>query len=154
MNKFKAGDKVYCLCYGTNVYTVEHNPHSSKSLLYPIKVDDEVFTESGRHYIYSPLQEIFHATPENHTLLEQLYGVEFEKPPAKPTSHEIIAAMLERGDRVSDTVKEPSSNNTPQEIHCIEDGGVTYYVDTDGNAWFFATPFDPRTNEPITELPE
>ena len=77
----------------------------------------------------------------------------------KPTSHEIIAAMLERGDKsvhcwVSDTVEEPSSNNTAREIHYIEDGGVTYYVDTDGNAWFFATPFNPHTNKAITKLPE
>lgn len=125
-----------------------------------------------------------YVTPLNHTTFQPITELPhmnhsckaMAEPSAKPTSHEIIVAMLERVGKsayhwvddtddvdfdernvhcwVSDTVEEPSAKDKAVEIHYIEDGEVRYYIDTYGQAWFYATPFDPNTNKAITELPK
>lgn len=157
MNKFKVGDKVYCPYYGTDVFEVQPNEWDEDLDKYPLMVGAKTYTVEGKNFDHSPLQDIFHATPENHELLEKLYGVEFERPPAKPTGKEIVKAMLARGDKVvlcwvSDTNKHPTSSNSIALITSVSET-VTYVTEPDGTNWLYATPFDPRTLEPITELP-
>lgn len=156
MSKFKAGDLVYYPQMGCGIFTLQA---VRKSIMYPIKIcrDDfaEFLTEDGKLYDHDQAAMIFHATPENHELLEKLYGVEFEKPPVKLTSREIIQAMFKRGDRsvtcwVSDTNENPDSHHTWAFIRSVSD---KLFIDKDGSAWRFATPFDRRTGEAITELP-
>ena len=158
MREFKVGDLVYCPYYGTDVFEVQPNEWDEDSDKYPLMIGDKTFTVHGKDFDHRPLREIFHATPENHELLEKLYGIEFEKPPAPPTSKEIILAMLARGDKyvccwVSDSATNPTIHNAPRFIRHVESvSGI--FIDNILNHWLYATPFDPRTNEPITELPE
>ena len=160
IKEFKAGDKVYYPHFDTSVLTLVESARSSSFLAFEQPNKLIIITKNGKVWDEQGMVSgIVHATPETHELLEQLYGIEFEKPPTKPTSHEIIKAYLDRGDKnvccwVSDYRQELSSNSTTREIHYIEDSGVTYYVATDGSAWFFATPIDPHTGTEITELPE
>lgn len=157
MREFKAGDKVYCPTFGPKVYTAASgfdgsDPH------YPITVSGDTFSVEGKLYARDLVGRLIHATPENHELLEKLYGVEFEKPPRLPTGNEVIQAMLARGDKyvpcwVSDGNPRPNSRH---ELEFVVSVALDLsYVTTSGNVeWNFATPFDPRTGEAITELPE
>ena len=83
--EFKAGDKVYYPHFGTNILTLVQNARSSSLLafeqpnkLISITKDGKIWDAQGM------VSGIVHATPENHELLEQLYGVEFEKPSVEP----------------------------------------------------------------------
>ncbi len=155
MKEFKVGDKVYCPYYGTDVFEVQPNTYDEDLDKYPLRVCAETFTVHGKSSDRNYLQGIFHATSENQELLEKLYGLEFEKPPVKPTSREIIQAMLKRGDKcvpcwVSDDYEPPLPFNV-----CVL---ITQLVNDEfrthaGVLWEYATPFDPKTGEPITELP-
>ena len=76
MSNLKAGDKVYYPAKSNKVLTIRE----SYSPKYPIKVGGEIFTCDGKFVgDEEALPLIYHATPENRELLEQLYGVEFEK---------------------------------------------------------------------------
>lgn len=157
MNKFKVGDKVYCPYYGTDVFEVQANEWNEDLDKYPLSVGAKSYTVEGMVFTNSQLQSLFHATPENHELLEKLYGAEFEKPPVKPTSKEIIEAMLERGDKavlcwVHDLDEYPSESNSVFTL--VKDIIEGRYISVTGITWKYATPFDPRTGQPITELPE
>lgn len=157
MSEFKVGDKVYVPYYGTGIFIVSTNSYNEDLDIYPLMIGAQKFTVHGKNYDYGPLQEIFHATPENHELLEKLYGVEFEKPPVKPTSKEIIQAMLARGDKyvccwVSDFDESPTIENYWAYISAYRDSPYHFAI-PDGSRFKYATPFDPRTGEPITELP-
>lgn len=155
MKKFKVGDKVYFPLETRKVLTLHENKDTFD---YPLLADGFSFTSDGRYKSCDSSASIFHATPENHVLLEQLYGVEFEKPPVKPTSKEIIQAMLERGwvgvaCYVNDIDKRPSEYNKKVLIISIDEVGE--HIFNDGTCgWKYATPFDPRTGEAITELPK
>ena len=146
MNKFKIGDKVYFPKDGNKVFTIEEDEYTIR---YPLRFGANTFTRDGRRHARDITPSLFHATLENHKALEQLYGVEFEKPPVKPTSKEIIQAMLARGDkyvlcRVAEYVVALIER-------VCENGG---YIDDDGIIWDSAKPINPRTGETITELPE
>ena len=80
MSKFKEGDKVYFPSESNKVLTIIHNGNDPE---YPITLIGYtfVFTVYGKYIDRDPVPVLIHATPENHALLEQLYGVEFEKPP-------------------------------------------------------------------------
>lgn len=158
MNKFKVGDKVYCPYYGTDIFEVQPNEWDEDLDKYPLMVGARTFTVHGKNYDNRPLQDIFHATPENHERLEKLYGVEFEKPPVKPTSKEIIQAMLARGDKyvccwLSDFEQIPTVDDTCWCVVGYKDGGYPF-IASNGSVWKYATPFDPRTGKEITEMPE
>ena len=149
IKEFKAGDKVYYPPRSTKVLTV----YERNSPKYPIMVGGQVFTCDGTFLGDEELPCLIHATPENHALLEQLFGVEFEAPPVKPTSCEIIKAMLARGDKyVLCRVINCESDDCYFVLieRVFEDGG---YIDSEGTIWDCATPFNPRTGTEITELP-
>ena len=97
IKEFKAGDKVYYPKEGNKVFTIEEDEYT---ILYPLRFGANTFTRDGRRHARDITPSLFHATPENHKALEQLYGDEFEKPPVKPTSKGIIKGMLIRADEV------------------------------------------------------
>ena len=159
--QLKAGDKVYCPHISTQVFQL-HN--RSGSLSYPLGItyyDDGTerfisFTLDGFEFKDNKTPQLFHATPEMKAKLEDLYGIKLEKPPVKPTSREIIQAMLDRGDKfvpcwVSNAHKHPVYVNKWVFICRV---GDDYYLDEAGTKWRYATPFDHKTEQPITELPE
>ena len=156
--KFKVGDKVYCPMYGTSILKVFRNTSGCNLDSHPLEIvvgGDDILTNDGK-IINDVIPSIFHATPENHKALEQLYGVEFEKPPVKTTSKEIIQAMLARGDKpvacwVSNYDANPTIIYPWTFIVSVSDDG---FIDEWGSTWKFATPYDPRTGKTITELPE
>lgn len=159
--EFKIGDLVYYPEISTKVLELTKDPCDSEFNRYPLRVtvDNSVynFTTDGKHSLTAELPILFHATPENHELLETLYGVEFESLSVKPTNKEIVQAMLARGDKavlcyVHDLDEKPSELNAPYAL--VKDIIDGRYISTAGVVWKYATPFDPRTGEPITELPE
>lgn len=160
MSEFKVGDKVYVPYYGTGIFIVSTNSYNEDLDKYPLMIGARTFTVHGKNYDNRPLQDIFHATPENHELLEKLYGVEFEKPPALPTSREIIQAMLDRGDKyvccwVSDNTQEPDHRCVCYLISDYDGDAASFpYLTNKGDRWKYATPFDIRTGLAITEMPE
>lgn len=79
MNKheFKAGDKVYCPILGTGVYTVIAYRFADN---FPLDVHGTLFTRAGMHATRHSLPSLYPATKENHRLLSELHGVEFELP--------------------------------------------------------------------------
>ena len=164
MNKeFKVGDPVYYPAQGTQVFHLEGN----SGLYYPLAItfyDDDgdenfdTFTLEGFYSRAHKAPLIFHATPENKAKLDALYGVEFEEPPSKPTSKEIVKAYLDRGDKsvccwASTINEQPKSINKWVFIEQVIDGDYPF-VDKGGRYWKHATPFDHTTLEPITELPK
>ena len=159
--EFKAGDKVYCPPFGTNILTLVESASSNSFLSFAQPNKLITITKDGKMWdAQGMVSGIVHATPENHALLEQLYGIEFEKPPVKTTSKEIIQAMLARGDMyvccwVSDHKQEPGY---PCMYHLISDydgdAAIFPYRTIRGDHWKYATPFNPTTGEEITELPE
>ena len=70
----------------------------------------------------------------------------------------IIKALLDRGEEsvhcwVSDFDEEPNCDNVPDVImQCNPNSVFPFYGK--GVHWKYATPYDPVTNLPITELPE
>ena len=156
MNKFKIGDKVYFPPKSTKVLTIHAHYDSSE---YPIltSVDSErhpwSLTIDGKAYVDDALPSLFHATPEMKAKLEDFYGVEFEAPPVKPTSREIIQVTLARGDKY---VLCRATNCESYDCYFVliervfEDGK---YIDSEGAIWDSAEPINPRTGETITELP-
>ena len=154
--KFKVGDKVYFPPKSTKVLTIHAHYDSSE---YPIltSVDSErhpwSLTIDGKAYVDDALPSLFHATPEMKAKLEDFYGVEFEAPPVKPTSREIIQVTLARGDKY---VLCRATNCESDDCYFVliervfEDGG---YIDSEGAIWDSAEPINPRTGETITELP-
>ena len=158
--EFKVGDKVYCPHFGTNVLTLVESASSNTLLAFEQPNKLIIITKDGKVWdAQGMVSGIVHATPENHELLEQLYGVEFEKPPVKPTSREIIQAMLDRGDKyiccwVSDDKQEPDHPCVYRLISAYEEDIASFpYRTNGGDHWKYATPFNPRTGEVITELP-
>lgn len=161
MSKFKVGDRVYCPLVSTKVLTAEKD--TSDGERYTINVCGVTFTSEGKLYGLDGLPALHHATPENHTRLEKLYGVEFEASPdgpTKPTSREIVRALLDKGNKyvpcwVSDRDKNPTHENIWVCICFVKDikhDGC--FLDVSGDTWKYATPFSLETGQPITELPQ
>lgn len=156
MREFKVGDKVYYPMHDTKLHTVELSNDVHE--LFPVAVDGEFFTIDGKILSCSIVSSLIHATPENHELLEKLYGVEFEKLPTPPTGNEVVQVMLARGDKyvpcwLSDGHQCPNSAQETDFVTAIADD-LSYVITVTGFEWNYATPFDPKTGEPITELPE
>ncbi|WP_143821533.1 hypothetical protein [Moraxella cuniculi] len=160
MKKFKVGDKVYCPTLGRGVYKVmKYLRGGTEFPLCVYKGGREFsFTHEGFYYSTDKVSTIHHATEENHAALEQLYGVEFEKPPAKPEPIKIIQAMILRGDKyvpcyVGD-----------DEVLLYEDFELDFLFGIDQydshpfcghrGSWKYALPVELRTGKVITTLPD
>ena len=161
MSKFKAGDLVYYPQLGHGIYRLQETGLD----VWPLIIRRDYFSKKrfradGKIFGSDKAATIFHATPEVHEQLERLYGVEFEKPSVKPTSLEIIQAMLNKGEKsvpcwVSDSNEQPNASCPWAYIKMIiKQNDQILFVDEQGVKWKYATPFDPKTDQPITELPE
>lgn len=155
MNKFKVGDKVYFPIRSHRVLTVE-GYYGDEA--YPILVGGYTFTREGKYRMSDGLPAIFHATPENHKLLESLYGAEFETPSVKPSSQDIVLAMLAKGHRyvpcrVSNELKKPNEGFYALDfiVGVTSDGRFYNHL---GRSWKHAVPIDKDTGEIMEELPE
>ena len=155
--KFKVGDKVYCPPFGTNILTLVESASSNSFLSFAQPNKLITITKDGKMWdAQGMVSGIVHATPENHALLEQLYGVEFEKPSVKLTSREIIKAMLARGDKnvccwVSQSDEYPTRSSHLAFIGSVDND---VFIDECDAIWRYATPFNLHTGTEITELPE
>ncbi len=161
MSNFKAYDLVYYPTMGTQVFQLDEC-RGRDCLPICIRLDGDegdfvAFTSTGFVHSTDQLPKIFHATEDNHALLEELYGKEFQKPPTKPTSRDIIQALLNSGQKyvpcyVSSGIVAPNGGSYLDFIVCVHNDGRFY--NKIGGGWKYATPFDPKTGEPITEMPE
>lgn len=96
--KFKVGDKVYAPSVGAKVYTLKDFGYG---WVYPIRIDcdydeDHEFTKEGQ-ITAEGLPILFLATELNHSLLSQLYGIDFERPPL--TGNELCRKLLDKGEK-------------------------------------------------------
>lgn len=153
MSKFKAGDKVYFPQKSNKVLTLKDNDTDAP---YILVTGTDTFTEDGKYREIDLLPSLLHATEENRAKLEAFHSIPFETAPPKPTSRDIIQAMLERGDLcvpcwASDSDENPDYTNACVLINLVSDGG---FIDSYGIERKYATPFNPITGQPITELPD
>lgn len=91
MNKFKVGDKVYCPHINNRISKITRD-----------NGDGDVFLNLAGWFKDTGLNDngipiVFYATEENHTLLEKLYGIEFEKLQVRKEPKQIIQAMFNSG---------------------------------------------------------
>ena len=154
--QFKAGDLVYRPILSTKIYKL--GATNSDSLTIMSDGGKGCFYPDGNYFTWHANPSIFHATSENHALLEQLYGVEFEKP--KPTALEIIRALFRRGDKyvfcwVSNDTMEPTRKDNWVCIEKIVEHSAYPFFDVYKRyGWKYATPVDLYTGEAITGLPK
>ena len=134
MSKFKAGDLVYYPTESNRVLTIceSYNPK------YPIKVGGQIFTCDGKFVGDDAVPSIFPATPEKHTSLEQLHGIEFEAPHKPKTPKDVIQAML---DSDWDTVP----------VIYLEDGKKCLGYANKTYLSMSAKPFNPKTSKIIID---
>lgn len=96
--KFNIGDKVYCPTIGNGIYKVKDLGINHDDVLV-ISVGDKQhipFNDNGVSTI-TKMIVVFHATEENHALLERLYGIEFEKPIVPKKPRDIMFKMFKYG---------------------------------------------------------
>lgn len=152
---FKHGDKVYCPTLGQEIYTVKltnvyENPLAVNGK-YPVFIQ-----EDGRQGFYAALQAVFHATPENHKLLEELYKVEFEKPKRVLKGSELCKYLLKKTKHhvfcfVSNTCDADAISY--EAVRCItsydpyKDYSFSVLDGSCGHAYDYAVPINPETLE-------
>lgn len=157
MNKFKVGDKVYCPHFHHHMSKLYQSKISENLLAFEtiqgnfidITSDGKIWSEQGM------VNDVFPATQEWYELLSKLYpDVNFEKPPIKKSSKEIIQALLDDGNAgvvcwVSDTAVEPTSDNYSAIITGIDNA----YTEHNATPWIYATPIAPikSLNQIITD---
>ena len=152
---FKAGDKVYYPEISNKIFTLQK---ASADERYPVRISDgfhESFTSDGKFNYIHERQVIFHATDENHALLEQLFSTEFEKPKPRPTPRQVIEHRLARASFAPCLVGDRYHWDAMALIVCVKDDkdGNVQYIDGVGNVWHDAQLIDDNENE-ITEIEE
>lgn len=138
MSEFKVGDRVYCPIYSEKIFTVDQGYYDYLMIEKP----DLYFNKYG---IVSKSSHpcIFHATPENHALLSQLYpSVEFEKP--RLTGSDLTRQKLENGEKyILCWVGDVSDHIATQDkrIQVVTSKGANgCFIDDARENWFFAVP--------------
>lgn len=145
---FEENDKVYCPIIGSDIYTLD----SSVLLTHPVTIVNSAgiplcFTKEGKldHGEFVP--SLFRVNEANRVKLESLYGISFTN-----LSKDIIKCLLEKQPYVvcwvSQTNKQPDSSCVKDVIYRVND----YCFDGHDTDWTYATPFNPITNEAITEV--
>ena len=155
--EFKAGDLVYCPQLDQCVFTVQPSQRYPTHL-FKICRDDSLawfLTAEGKLYEFHEAAIIFHATHENQRILEQLHGIKLEDAPDKPTSRDIVKSRLAKGEKFVPcyahwNIVDPNHLCFRVYIQGIHEDGR--FIDDNHELWEHVTPFDPVTDEPITEL--
>ena len=152
--KFKVGDKVYAPSVGSKIYTVKD---VGDGWCYPVRIDcsydeDHEFTKEGL-ITAEGLPILFLATELNHSLLSQLYGIDFEQPAKELKGSDLARAMFDKGWHLVPCVVSDVSDSDAlnHDNCCLVDEWCANYFDSDGYRYKYAVPFDPRTGEPLTE---
>lgn len=147
---FKVGDTVYCPSIANTVLALSE----SSRTLYPIRINDEVFTSCGRVHTFDPNPSIFPATQEWYDKLILVYP-NLEKPCVKRPRKEIIQAMLDDGwVRVPCRVGDHKGVlYTADLISYVVGFGEPTFVGSSaiGHEWNYAEPFDPHTGKSIID---
>ena len=158
MNTFKEGDLVYFPEKYRQVLKVcKNSPNAYDKETYPLNVAGYAITIDGKLKT-SKTASIYLATQENKEKLEAFYGIKLN--PAlviKLTSKNIIETMLARGHKdipcwVSINIEQPDSTCLWVFVRSIN--SKNEFVDKDNMSWPYATPFNTKTREAITELSE
>ena len=145
---FKENDKVYCPIIGSDIYTLG----SADLLTHPVSIVNSAgiplcFTEEGKLDPGEFVPSLFRVNEANRVKLESLYGISFTN-----LSKDIVKCLLEKQPYVvcwvSQTNKQPDSSCHKDVIYRVDD----YYFDGYDTEWTYATPFNPITNEAITEV--
>lgn len=149
MRKFKIGDKVYCPTYDNLIHEI--NSYNGKGNLYIPSLG--WFSSTGLSNNGMPT--VFLATQENYELLSQLCpSVEFEKPPVRKTSREVIQAMLDDWGYVvccvSDSIKSPDDKGYTELVYGLDNDNEYQFIGRCNN-WRYATPFDLKTGKVIID---
>lgn len=147
MQEFKVGDKVYCPLLSSDIFTVATvlKACSKYPLVVYFATRTAFFTVDGKIRSDGVLQSVFHATPENKALLDQLYRTEFEAPPVKLSGSDLTRAKLkEFGKPILCWVSDSSDEHAV--LHgCVdiigEVGNSGYFTSTSNNHWFHAIPY-------------
>lgn len=141
--KFKVGDRVYFPVHSTEIFTVRKSALADDGYPIAIKFKNKdtpiVFFIDGRWSASQAASSLIKATQENYELLSKLHpSVEFEKPPVRRASREVIQAMLDDGwGRVPVYYYEGKEE-------CCGYATKTYATMT-------AEPFDPKTGKVIVD---
>lgn len=138
---FNVGDKVYKFGDADvkNVLEVFENGYMSISN-YPHRVNYET---------------ICHATQDNYELLCRLYPhIQFELPPSPLTGSDLTKIMFERGDfsvvcKCSNESESVTSTHSPLRLIVGYIDGM--FHDNAGFCWAYTTPYDHKTNLPLTD---
>jgi hypothetical protein len=138
MKEFKIGDSVYFPKVGNSIYKVV----GLIGVVYPIMVDDQGFTKTGHRVSGDEHPSIFHATPENKALLDQLYRTEFEAPPVPLSGSALTKAKLEEFGKpilcwVSDSSDEHANSNGVVDVIVKKNA---YFLSTSSVQWRYAVP--------------
>ena len=142
---FKENDKVYCPILGSDIYTLGR----TDLLTHPVTIVNSAhcFTEEGKLNPDEFVPSLFRVNEANHAKLESFYGTSFTN-----LSKDIVKCLLDKQPYVvcwvSQTNKQPDSSCGKDVIYRVDD----YYFDGHDNEWEYATPFNPITNEAITEV--
>lgn len=100
--------------------------------------------------------ELHETLAEVDKLVERKDNMELSDQPTKPSSKDIIRALLNSGQRyvpcyVSSDIEAPNDGSYLDFIICVKGDGRFY--NQFGRGWKYATPFDLKTGQPITEMP-
>lgn len=142
--KFSVGDLVYIPTQGTEIYEVEENVFSpTGECCYTLECRGKTYTEYGHLYKNDAYPRMFIATKENRTLLNTLYGVEFDKPFDKNSSEATIN-LLNQGKSVLCYVSDESEDDalSDMSVRLIESYEVhsSMFFDPVGVSWDYAVP--------------
>ncbi len=80
MPKFKTGDLVYCPKLGNKIYKLESEMSDGREVLEVSDLPNYYYTDFNGYDEVAKNAIIFHANNKNHSLLQTLYNVDFEKP--------------------------------------------------------------------------
>lgn len=147
MNKqvFKVGDKVYCPALSPDIFTVA--PVFKACSKYPLVVyfatKMSLFTVDGKIHLDGVLQSVFHATPENKALLDQLYRTEFEAPPVNLSGSDLTRAKLkETGKLILCLASDGSDENAMSSNRVVLIAKYTgRFIEPSGVEWKYAVPY-------------
>ena len=127
---------------------INHQIHNLVADAFNTLVNKYDVSEEDRTELHETLAEV-------DKLVERKDTMEVADQPTEPTSKDIIRAMHKSGIAyvpcwVSDGYEHP----TPDDVWVfVQFANDEFYLDDDGTRWKYATPFDPRTGQPITEMP-